>query len=93
DESIGGGGTLLTGAVRPVVEDNEEMSALRRAVRYEAAEVVGRGLDFFLPDAADRVSLLSALLRQTCADDGGGEDCEETKEEERHEKFRSRDTR
>lgn len=94
DESVGGGGTLLAGAVRPgVVEDNEEMSALRRAVRYEAAEVVGRGLEFFLPDAADRVSLLSALLRQTCADDGGVENCEETKEEDGQDKPKSRESR
>ena len=41
----------------------EEMAALRRAVRYEAAEIVGQGLDIFLPEASQKVGLLIALLR------------------------------
>lgn len=40
----------------------EEMDSLRRAVRYEAAEVVGQSLDIFLPEAAQKVGLLTALF-------------------------------
>lgn len=40
----------------------EEMDSLRRAVRYEAAEVVGQSLDIFLPEAAQKVGFLTALF-------------------------------
>lgn len=71
-----------------VAEDGDEMSALRRAVRYEAAEIVGRGLEIFLPEARDRTALLSALFRQACGGDGDGifdGEFGETKEEEQQE--------
>lgn len=73
-----------------------EMTALRRAVRYEAAEVVGQGLDIFLPKAAQKVGLLSALLRlasegSSNADGLGVE--EESKDEEGAAESKARDGR
>ena len=53
-------------------EESREMAALRRAVRYEAAEIVGRGLYIFLPEPAQKVSFLSALLKLAGGSDGGG---------------------
>ena len=44
-------------------EQAEEMDSLRRAVRYEAAEVVGQSLDIFLPEAAQKVGFLTALFQ------------------------------
>ena len=46
------------------------MDSLRRAVRYEAAEVVGQSLDIFLPEAEQKVGFLTALFRLGL----GGED-------------------
>lgn len=92
DESFGGGTSYSAGGGIGTAEDSEDMSALRRAVRYEAAEVVGRGLEIFLPDAADRVGLLGALLRQTCAEDGDADDGE-TKEEYTPEESKWRERR
>lgn len=63
------------------VPEDSEMDALRRAVRYEAAEIVGRGLDMFLPEVGDRVHLLAALLRQAC---GGSEDEEAEDDNDDH---------
>lgn len=49
-----------------------ELAALRCAVRYEAAEIIGRGLYVFLPEPAEKVAFLSELLR--LAGGGGSSD-------------------
>lgn len=77
-------------------DGGSEMTALRRAVRYEAAEVVGQSLDIFLPEAARKVGLLSALLRLaseggSSADDLGFED--ESKDDEEEAESKARDGR
>lgn len=62
-------------------EGGGEMDSLRRAVRYEAAEVVGQSLEIFLPEAAQKVGFLTALfqlgLGGSSSDHGGDGDGEE----------------
>lgn len=53
-------------------DDPRELAALRCAVRYEAAEIIGRGLYVFLPEPAEKVAFLSELLR--LAGGGGSSD-------------------
>ena len=59
--------------------EETEIDSLRRAVRYEAAEVVGQGLEVFLPEAAQKVSFLAALFKLGL---GGGNEHGDGKEEE-----------
>lgn len=80
DEACSGGG------------EEGDMDALRRAVRYEAAEVVGQGLEVFLPETTQKVKLLSALLRLAGRGGGVGDgnvDDDENKDEERAEESKT----
>ncbi|CAM9673334.1 unnamed protein product, partial [Ectocarpus sp. 8 AP-2014] len=53
------------------------MNSLRRAVRYEAAEVVGQGLEVFLPEAEQKIGFLTALFRLGLGGDTDAEQGEE----------------
>lgn len=66
------GGVLdVIPAVSGAADENEprDLAALRCAVRYEAAEIIGRGMYVFLPEPAEKVAFLSELLRLAV---GGG---------------------
>lgn len=68
-------------------EGEESMASLRRTVRREAAEVVGQGLEIFLPEAAQKVELLTALLRLVSGGsiEHGNDDEEDSKEKNNEE--------
>lgn len=61
-------------------EGGEEMDSLRRAVRYEAAEVVGQGLEVFLPEAEQKIGFLTALFRLGLGGDADADQGEESGE-------------